>query len=86
VVQKGNANQGPQHLLASCTTTNGITTITNLTPSSVCAGTSLLAVLAVVADFNFVVVVVIVVVCEVAALEAVALGLCVTSSLNKPLT
>jgi hypothetical protein len=72
--------------------TNKITTITNLTssllacPSSVCAGTSLLIVLVVAADFNFVVVVVIVVVCDVAVLEAVVLGLCVTSNLNKPLT
>lgn len=53
-------------------------------PSSACAGTSLLAVLVVVVDFNFVVV--IVVVCDVAVFDAVTLGLCVTSSLNKPLT
>jgi ubiquitin C-terminal hydrolase len=78
------------HLWASYTRTNESIMITNLTSSllartsSACTGTSLLAVLVVVVDFNFVVV--IVVVCDVAVFDAVTLGLCVTSSLNKPLT
>jgi hypothetical protein len=65
--------------------------------SSVSAGTSLVAVLVVVEDFNFVAVAVavavaaaaaaaIVVVCDDTVLEADTLALCVTSSLNKPLT